>query len=130
MSRKRGDLPGRYVNAHIRKRPNRPSEYVDVSAYQEKVEPVPAKLESVPLQGKLDLTQSLSTDGSRRIIGIQGTIICRQCQNDLFILPQIRTSDELVRCKCGNQIGPYLSLVAFADGEAHTPVNADLKPST
>ena len=55
MKRKKGDLPGRYVPPHIRKAPNRPSEYVNVSEYQERVEPIPSQLESIPLQGELVL---------------------------------------------------------------------------
>jgi hypothetical protein len=55
MKRKKGDLPGRYVPRHVRKAPNRPYEYVNVSDWQEMVEPQPAPLESLPLQGELDL---------------------------------------------------------------------------
>jgi hypothetical protein len=56
MGRKKGDLPGRFVNAHIRKNPNQPREYVNVAEYQERVEATPSKLAPVDPQGKLDLT--------------------------------------------------------------------------
>lgn len=55
MSRKKGDLPGRVVPPHLRKRPNNPDEYVDVSGWQEHVEPIPSPLEAVPPEGELDL---------------------------------------------------------------------------
>ena len=55
MRRRKGDLPGRFVNAHLRRRPNRPSEYVDVAAYQESVEPPPAEHIILAPQGELDL---------------------------------------------------------------------------
>jgi hypothetical protein len=56
MSRKKGDLPGRVVPPHMRKKPNNPSEYVDVSGWQEHVDPIPSPLEAVPPQGELDLS--------------------------------------------------------------------------
>jgi hypothetical protein len=56
MGRKKGDLPGRYVPPHMRKRPHKPSEYVDVSGWQENVAPTPSDLEAVPPQGELDLS--------------------------------------------------------------------------
>ena len=55
MKRKKGDIPGRYVPPHIRKRPNSQSEYVNVAEYQEHVEPMPSPLECVDPQGELDL---------------------------------------------------------------------------
>lgn len=55
MAKKKGDLPGRVVPPHMRKRPNNPGEYVDVSGWQEHVEPPPSPLEIVPPQGELDL---------------------------------------------------------------------------
>jgi hypothetical protein len=58
MQRKKGDLPGRYVPPYIRKAPNQPSDYVNVSDYQERVEPEPSPLEFIPLQGELDLPVS------------------------------------------------------------------------
>jgi len=63
MKRKRGDLPGRYVPAHLRKAPNRPSEYVSVSAYQERIEPPPSPVEPAPLQGQLELPER---EGAKR----------------------------------------------------------------
>jgi len=56
MRRRKGDLPGRYVPPHMRKRANNPSEYVDVSGWQESVAPTPSDLEIVPPQGELDLS--------------------------------------------------------------------------
>jgi len=55
MKRKKGDLLGRYVPPYVRKWPGRPGEYVDVSEYQDSVDPPPAPLEAVPRQGELDL---------------------------------------------------------------------------
>lgn len=55
MKRKKGDLPGRYVPPHIRKHPKQPSEYVNVSDYQERVEPIPSPVECIPPQGELEL---------------------------------------------------------------------------
>jgi hypothetical protein len=55
MSKKKGDLPGRVVFPHMRKKPNNPSEYLDVSGWQEHVEPIPSPLEAIPPQGELDL---------------------------------------------------------------------------
>jgi hypothetical protein len=55
MKRKKGDLPGRYVPPHIRKWPNRPREYVNVAAYQEQVDPIPAKTDVLPIQIELDV---------------------------------------------------------------------------
>jgi hypothetical protein len=52
---KKGDLPGRYVPAHVRKWPYRPNKGVNVRAYQETIEPIPSPVESVPRQGELDL---------------------------------------------------------------------------
>ena len=56
MKRKKGDLPGRFVPAHIRKAPNRPDDYVNVSAYQEQIDPPPSEYERETLQGELELT--------------------------------------------------------------------------
>jgi hypothetical protein len=55
MGKKKGNLPGRVVPPHMRKRPNNPSEYVDVSGWQKHVEPIPSPLEAAPPQGELDL---------------------------------------------------------------------------
>jgi hypothetical protein len=54
MKRKKGVLPGRYVPPHIRKWPNRPRDYVNVAAYQEQVEPIPAKTDVLPRQMEFD----------------------------------------------------------------------------
>jgi hypothetical protein len=54
MKRKKGDLPGRYVPPHIRRRPNHRSEYVNVAAYQEHVDPPPAQTDILPPQMELD----------------------------------------------------------------------------
>ena len=69
MKRKKGDLPGRSVPPHIRKLPNRPREYGNVSGWQETMEPVPSPLESVPLQGELDLqiTAELEQDFPEKV---------------------------------------------------------------
>jgi hypothetical protein len=50
MKRRKGDLPGRYVPPHIRKWPNKPYEYLNIAAYQEHVEPIPAESTTLPLQ--------------------------------------------------------------------------------
>lgn len=50
VKRRKGDLPGRYVPPHIRKWPNRPYEYLNVTAYQEHVEPIPAETDVLALQ--------------------------------------------------------------------------------
>ena len=55
MRRRKGDLPGRYVPPHMRKRANNPSEYVDISGWQEHVEPIPSPVETIPPQGELEL---------------------------------------------------------------------------
>jgi hypothetical protein len=62
MKKKRGTLPGRYVPPHIRKWPNRPREYVNVSEYQEKIEPIPVEVEILPQQAELDLTSPLGRE--------------------------------------------------------------------
>ncbi|HEV7880807.1 hypothetical protein [Bradyrhizobium sp.] len=54
MGRKKGDLPGRYVPPHIRKCPKYPGEYVNVAAYQEHVDPTPAKTDAPPPQIEFD----------------------------------------------------------------------------
>jgi hypothetical protein len=51
MKKKKGELPGRYVPPHIRKWPNRPRDYLNVVAYQEKVDPIPAKTCSASTNG-------------------------------------------------------------------------------
>jgi hypothetical protein len=65
MKRKKGDLPGRYVAPHIRKWPNRSRDYVNVAAYQEQVDPIPAKTD-IQLAGTIgggpayDLTSNVA----------------------------------------------------------------------
>ncbi len=54
MKRKKGDLPGRYVPPHIRKWPKRPHDYVNVAAYQEQVDPIPAEIDVLPPQMEFD----------------------------------------------------------------------------
>lgn len=58
------------------------------------------------------------------IAGQRGFVTCLTCCSTKFELPLDRSRDDLVGCRCGETLGPYLSLVAFADSEAHTPVNA------
>lgn len=65
-----------------------------------------------------------------RIVGSSGQIACRNCGNDRFEIPTDEWSDNLVSCGCGQVVGPYRSLVAFADNEGHTAVNAIIKPLT
>ena len=62
MKRKKGDLPGRYVAPYIRKHPNQPGEYVNVSDYQERVEPIPSPVEITPPQGELEFVISDEND--------------------------------------------------------------------
>jgi hypothetical protein len=62
MKKRKGDLPGRYVRRHIRKAPNRPSEYVNVSDWQESVEPIPTPMESPLLQGELEFPITSNPD--------------------------------------------------------------------
>ena len=62
MKRKRGRLPGRYVPAHVRKWPHRPGEYVEVSAYQERIEPPPSPVDPAPMQGEFALIDEKADD--------------------------------------------------------------------
>jgi hypothetical protein len=55
MRRRKGDLPGRVVPPHMRKKPNNSSEYGDISGWQEHVEPIPSPVETIPPQGELEL---------------------------------------------------------------------------
>lgn len=126
MKKRKGNLPGRYVGAHLRKHPKHPSEYVDVSAYQEKEEPAPAKFENPPVQKELELKRPGGHTG--RIVGSHGIVSCTRCNNDQFEILEDQKSDEVLRCRCGSVMGPYFSLVAFANGEGHTAVNANLQP--
>jgi hypothetical protein len=63
MKRKKGDLPGRYVPPHMRKWPKNPTEYVNVTAYQERIEPEPSELQLTPVQGELELIVTSSEQG-------------------------------------------------------------------
>jgi hypothetical protein len=63
MKRKKGDLPGRYVPPHMRKWPKDPTEYVNVAAYQERLEPQPSELQLTPVQGELELIVTSSEQG-------------------------------------------------------------------
>jgi hypothetical protein len=66
MSRKRkGDLLGRYVHPHVRHAPNRPSEYVNVSEYQEKTDPRLSPVELVPAQGEFDFSRPPGDDHTK-----------------------------------------------------------------
>jgi hypothetical protein len=56
VGRRKGELPGRFVNAYLRKSRNQPGAYENVAEYQERVEVTPSKLASVDPQGKLDLS--------------------------------------------------------------------------
>ena len=75
MGRKKGDLPGRFVNAYLRKNPRQPREYVNVAEYQERVEVNPSKIAMVDPQGKLDLAVNLEpaadADDSAKETGAQ-----------------------------------------------------------
>jgi hypothetical protein len=62
MGRKKGDLPGRFVNAYLRKNPHQRGEYVNVAEYQERVEVNPSKLELVDPQGKFELSVDLESE--------------------------------------------------------------------
>jgi hypothetical protein len=68
MKRKKGDLPGRYVPPHMRKWPKDPTEYVNVAAYQERIEPQPSELQLTPVQGELELiaTPSEQSDSDKQ----------------------------------------------------------------
>jgi hypothetical protein len=54
MKRKRGNLPGRYVPAHLRRSRYHPGEYDEVSAYQERTQPPPSKTELLRPQGDFE----------------------------------------------------------------------------
>src|SRR5579872_4988448 len=58
MRRRKGNLMGRYVSAHLRKSRSRPGEYDAVSAYQERVKATPSKTISPPLQYELNFEVS------------------------------------------------------------------------
>lgn len=62
MKRKKGDLPGRFVPAHIRKAPNRPNEYINVCSYQEQIDPPPSEYEREAPQGEFDLIVNPNPD--------------------------------------------------------------------
>src|SRR5262245_46411934 len=53
------------------------------------------------------------------IFGSKGQVACLSCGGTRFVI-----HNEIVQCRCGEMIGRYLSLCAFANGEAHEGVNA------
>jgi hypothetical protein len=53
------------------------------------------------------------------IFGSKGQVACLSCGGTRFVI-----HDAIVQCRCGEMIGRYLSLCAFANGEAHEGVNA------
>jgi hypothetical protein len=63
----------------------------------------------------------------QQIKGEKGLIACHTCGIDRFQLPDDEAFDPVIKCICGNVLGPVRSLRALADGEAHTGINADLK---
>lgn len=56
MARERGRLPGRFVNAHLRKDRCRPGSYLKVADYQERVHSPLARRESFNPQGEFELS--------------------------------------------------------------------------
>lgn len=63
----------------------------------------------------------------QRIKGPKGTMVCRKCGKDQFRVPHDESSDPIIECDCGTELGPIFSLRAMADGDAHTAVSAVLK---
>jgi hypothetical protein len=53
------------------------------------------------------------------IFGSKGQVACLSCGGTRFLI-----HDEIVQCRCGEMIGRYLSLCAFANGEICEGVNA------
>jgi hypothetical protein len=51
---------------------------------------------------------------------------CATCGNTIFDVPDTKAFDPVIECPCGNAVGPYLSILAYANGEARTSVNARL----
>ena len=64
----------------------------------------------------------------KQITGQLGKIVCNACQRDQFHLPNTNNTEEVIQCACGNVLGPLSSLEFKANGSAHTPVNADVRP--
>jgi hypothetical protein len=62
MNRRKGDLPGRYVPPHIRKWPRRPRDYINIRAYQEHIDPIPAKTSRRPRQLEFDFRSNEGED--------------------------------------------------------------------
>lgn len=54
-------------------------------------------------------------------------VACNGCGNVVFELPTEAARNSLIRCQCGRIVGPYRSLLAFADNDPHTSVNASLQ---
>ena len=75
-------------------------------------------LRSIPVNLEVKMTD---------IVGTLGKICCSACQRNSFALPNTNNSEEVIQCECGNILGPLSSLKAKANGEAHTPVNADVR---
>lgn len=98
--KRKGDLlPGRYVPRHLRKWPNRPGEYVNVSEYQEWIDPAPSQSESLPRQGELALKPR--NTGSQEDFGVgakryEGDV-CNKCGN----FTMIREGTRLICDTCG-----------------------------
>jgi hypothetical protein len=87
MTRKKGDLPGRYVPPHLRKAPHRPSEYVHVSDWQEMVAPIPSPVDSVVTVRRPGrrLAQESSLECARRHAHCtpeRCDEVCRRCEAD------------------------------------------------
>lgn len=91
-NRKRGNLPGRYVSAHLRRWPERREEYVSVRAYQERIEPPPSDTTAVFKQSEMNLEPNVGS--AKRYEGD----LCPQCLN--FTL--VRNGTSLKCDTCGN----------------------------
>jgi hypothetical protein len=48
---------------------------------------------------------------------------CVKCMSATLNVPDDLTGDPLVTCECGHLVGPYRSLVAALQGEAHTIIH-------
>jgi hypothetical protein len=62
-----------------------------------------------------------------RIKGTKGAVFCPDCGKSQFRLPQDESSDSIIRCECGTELGPIFSLRALANEEPHTGVYAVVK---
>ena len=61
------------------------------------------------------------------ITGSLGIVECATCESTRFAIPSSENNDPLIKCRCGAIVGPIFSLRAFANGEAHAHVNANLQ---